>query len=220
VAGCIYILTDGINTKIGITVDFDRRMSSYNTHNANIQLVKTYPCDIEEARKVEAAIKAIFKGDLSSKSKEWFSVAPDTVDRFVSILLEKPFKNAVLPSGHGVRLTSTADELQQTILRQIESKDIQERRKQYATKEVLAEHFASCFSLGVPEYKLPNESIVFKDAESVDKDNCESPKTSHKVKITVQHNFIDFPKDDHVWRFFHLVRLMLLPIVKTNIRSN
>jgi len=151
VTGYIYILTDGINTKISITVDFDKRMSSYNTHNPNIQLVKSYPCNMEEARKVETAIKAIFKENLSSKSKEWFSVAPDTVDRYVSTLLEKPVKNTVLPSGHGVRLTSAADELQQIMLRQLESKNIEERRKQYATKETMAEHFANCFSLGIPE---------------------------------------------------------------------
>lgn len=71
----------------------------------------------------------------------------------------------------------------------------------------MAEHFANCFSLGIPEHKLPDGLIVFQDSESVDKDYCESPKTSQRVKIAVEHNFISFPHDDHVWWFFHLVRL-------------
>ena len=206
-SGYIYILTDGINTKIGITVDFDKRMSSYNTHNPNIQLVKSYPCDIEEARRVETAIKTVFKGNLSSKSKEWFSVSSDWVDKCVSTLLEKPVKNPVLSSGHGVRLTSVADKLQQTILRQVESKNIEERKKQYATQEEMAEHFAHCFSLGIPDHKLHYELIPVKDNASVDKDYCTSPILSSKVRKTVKQNYINFPKDENVWRFFHLVRL-------------
>ena len=42
-SGYIYILTDGINTKIGITVDFDKRMSSYNIISEYVQWVKSYP---------------------------------------------------------------------------------------------------------------------------------------------------------------------------------
>jgi len=79
--------------------------------------------------------------------------------------------------------------------------------KKDASKEAMAEHFANCFSLGIPEHKLPDGLIVFQDSESVDKDYCESPKTSQRVKIAVEHNFISFPHDDHVWWFFHLVRL-------------
>lgn len=60
-SGHIYILTDGINTKIGITISLDKRMSSYNTHNPNFYTYKVYDCDIEEAKKVEAVIKTYFK---------------------------------------------------------------------------------------------------------------------------------------------------------------
>ena len=122
-------------------------------------------------------------------------------------LLEKPVKNSVLPSGHGVRLTPTAAELQETILQQIESENINEQMKKGASKNAMAEHFANCFSLGIPEHKLPDALIVFKDSESVDKDNCKSPKISLSVKIAVEHNFISFPQDDNVWHFYHLVRL-------------
>lgn len=182
-------------------------MSSYATHNVNASLVRHYSCEIEEARKVETAIKFIFKDNISSKSKEWFSIAPEIIDKYVYTLLERPIKNNILPSAHGVKLTPVAAKHQETLLHQIENKDSKERIKKDTTKCLIAEHFASCFSLGIPEHKLPEGLIVIKDFESVDKDYCKSPKISPSVKNAVQYNYIAFPKDDHVCRFFHLVRL-------------
>lgn len=205
-SGHIYILTDGGNTKIGITTDFDKRMASYNTHNANIQLVKTYPCAIEEARKIESAIKHIFKNELSGKSREWFSVNPETVERYVSTLLEKPSEAPILPSMHGVKLTERAGSLKEEILTLVEHRDVKQRKKANAKKEELAELFATRFRLGIPEHKLPDYVLV-KDNACVDIQHCISPSESQKVRASIKSNRISMPYDDHVWRFFHLVKL-------------
>ncbi len=63
-SGYIYILTDGVNPRIGVTTAIEKRMAFYKKHNATAQLVKSYPCAIDEAKRVETAIKHIFKGKL------------------------------------------------------------------------------------------------------------------------------------------------------------
>lgn len=112
----IYILTDGTNTKIGKTISFDKRMSSYNTHNANVQLVKKYPCSEDEATRVETFIKNLFKNQLVGKGKEWFSVSSGEIDRYVSSLLFKPTISDIKPANHGVKLTEEAFKLKEEIL--------------------------------------------------------------------------------------------------------
>ena len=115
-SSCIYILTDGTNTKIGKTISFDKRMASYNTHNPNVQLVKKYPCSEEDATRIEALIKSLFKEKLVGKGKEWFSVPSSDIDRYVSTLLFKPTVSDIKPSNHGVKLTQEAFRLKDEIL--------------------------------------------------------------------------------------------------------
>lgn len=205
--GYIYILTDGTNTKIGITMNFDKRMSSYKTHNANAQLVKSYPCDFDEAKRIETTIKHVFKDSLTGKSKEWFTVSHEVVDRYVSALLEKPLTTANLPSMHGVRLTDKAYELKEEIVRLVEHNDREERIKAHAKQNELAELFATYFGLGLPEHKLPIEAVVVKDNAGVDTRCCTPPDQSRAVVEAVRSNRIKLPCDDHVWRYFHLVKL-------------
>ena len=112
----IYILTDGINTKIGITTDLAKRMASYQTHNPNFQIHKTYSCSAEEAKRIETTIKAAFKDRLTGKSKEWFSVGSGLIDRYVSVLIQPIVEENLSPSLHGVRLTNEAYELKEQIL--------------------------------------------------------------------------------------------------------
>ncbi len=207
--GNIYILTDGKNTKIGITSAFDKRMSSYKTHNANAKLFKSYPCDIDEAKRIEIAIKHAFKESRASESKEWFSVSPETIDRYVSTLLESHLNLAgtFLPSMHGIRLTPKAYELKEEITRLREHRDKTERNKVHVKKEELAELFAACFGLGLPQHKLATESVVVKDDMVVDMRHCKPPDQSRAVLKAVWSNHTHFPGDDHVWRYFHLVKL-------------
>lgn len=202
--GHIYIITDGANTKIGITTAFDTRMASYKTHNAKASLYKQYQCPIEEAKRIESTIKSVFKDKLVG-GKEWFSVSADTIDRYVANLLEKPSGTTITPGMHGVKLTQQADDLLQLIHQQVESKSIDERRKAQGTKEKMAELFATAFGLGIPEHKLPDpELMLYREWPGVDINHCTESDRAWKA---VRANRIDFPYDDHVWRFYHLIRL-------------
>lgn len=206
--GHIYILTDGSNTKIGITTSFDTRMASYKTHNATAQLFKQYQCPIDEAKRIESTIKSVFKANITGQGKEWFAVPAETIDRYVATLLEKPTKTTVTPGMHGVRLTATANELLARLDKQLSSQVKEERYKAPATKELMAEHFATAFGLGIPQHKLPDEHlVVFKEWPGVDIQHSASPDDSEKVWKGVRDNRITFPYDDHVWSFYHLLRL-------------
>lgn len=199
----IYILTDGVNTKIGITSDMNKRMQTYRTHNPNIRLVKQYPCSAVESKRVETAIKAIFKDSLSHTSKEWFSVSPDEVDKYVSTLIVKPLKSDVMPSHHGVMLTESAWEIKQEILKLLDNRhpayDVIRNKK-----AELAELFANKFALGIPEDRLP-ENVIHKDRLNADLGHI--PKITQRVLDATTSNHLNLPKDDHVWDFFHLVKL-------------
>ncbi len=192
--GHIYILTDGVNTKIGITTDFDKRMSSYNTHNANVQVFKHYPCDIGEAKRIETIIKGACKDLIVGQGKEWFSLSPEAIDRYVSAMLEKPLANPILPSMHGVRLTSEAYELKDTINKLLNDKNIEERKKAEAKKDELAELFGTSFGLGFAEHKLPPaNTIVSKDYTAVDFQHCANPRASNAVRKAIESNRVSFP---------------------------
>jgi predicted GIY-YIG superfamily endonuclease len=121
-SGHLYILTDGVNTKIGITTDLDKRLSSYKTHNPNFRQFKVYACEIDEAKRVETIIKQAFKDKLSSSSKEWFSVNPEVIDRYVSVLLIQPTQDNITPAMHGVRLTEEGRGLISKILKALKDK--------------------------------------------------------------------------------------------------
>lgn len=200
----IYILTDGVNTKIGITTDIVKRMSSYHTHNATIQLIKKYLCADEEAKRVETAIKSIFKEHQTGKGKEWFSVSPETVDRYVSNLLDKPLTTNVIPSLHGVRLTQEAEELKEKITKAVTTRGESEAGTE--SKEKLAEYFGNKFSLGIPEHHLP-ENILFKNNLCIDINHSLKRDESQLIRESIANNFVQMPCDDHVYRFFHLAPL-------------
>jgi hypothetical protein len=195
----IYIVADGLNTKIGITTDFEKRMASYVTHNPTARLFKSYSCTLEDAKRIELTIKTAFKNKLSSSSREWFSVSPSIIDRYVSTLLYTHIQDEVLPSMHGVQLPNEAYEL----LKQL-SVGIEKRQKTDPIKEEFAELFAAKFNLGIPEHKLPDET-VFKDGMAVDFNYCNLK--SDIVKNGIKTNYIRMPFDDHCYRFFHLNRL-------------
>lgn len=216
----IYIHTDGINSKIGITTNLDKRMASYTTHNPTSQLYKKYQCSFEESRQVEIAIKHIFKNQkLIGSAKEWFEVSADEMDNYVSILLKKPSKNETRPSMHGVRLTNDANDIKEKIIsllddrnklsgnpysdgyKAMSSKIIAET---IANKVKLAEIFASKFSLGIPKHNLP-ENVVIIDSMGVDLNHA--IVNSEATQKAVKANYIELPHDDHVYNFYHLVSL-------------
>ncbi|QLQ26162.1 MAG: GIY-YIG nuclease family protein [Dechloromonas sp.] len=120
--GHIYILTDGNNTKIGITTDLDKRIAGYTTHNPNFKIYKTIEADSKEAKRIETVIKQVFKDELVA-GKEWFAVHPEVIDRYVSVLLQKPAAMDMLPSMHGIPLTAEARFLKERILSELGEKD-------------------------------------------------------------------------------------------------
>lgn len=136
----IYILTDGNNTKIGITTDLDKRIAGYTTHNPNFKIYKTIEADSKEAKRIETVIKQVFKDELVA-GKEWFAVHPEVMDRYVSILLQKPAAMDMLPSMHGVPLTAEAHSLKEEIL-----KDLGKRNPSAADIRRLRELKASLYS--------------------------------------------------------------------------
>ena len=202
-SGHLYILTDGVNTKIGITTDLNKRLSSYKTHNPNFQQFKVYACEIDEAKRVEGVIKQVFKDKLSSSSKEWFTVNPEVIDRYVSVLLITPTQDNITPAMHGVRLTKEGRKIQDQILQTLRDK------KGYADdankyKDIFAEYFSSRFSLGIPYHKLPDD-LVIKDGLAVDTNNCNTE--SKLAQEGVSTNIVRLPYDDHTNNFYHLVKL-------------
>lgn len=206
--GYIYIITDGANTKIGITTDFDKRMASYKTHNATAQVFKNYQCDIEEAKRIETVIKAAFKYAQVGKGKEWFAVEAETIDRYVSTLLEKPNVQAATPAMHGVRLSAKAQELKEEINRLLAHQSLEVRKQVPDRKEAMAELFATAFNLGIPFHKLPDEHLIaHREGAGLDMVHCADPATHPNVRKALDNNYLTFPYHDHEWRFYHLIRL-------------
>lgn len=202
-SGHIYILTDGVNTKIGITVSLDKRMSSYNTHNPNFYNYKTYACDIEEAKKIESVIKLYFKDRLTGISKEWFEVNPEEINSIVLAFLQKPVEEAITPAMHGIRLPEKGYELKEKILEAVKDKKIK-AEEFYGRKESFMEFFASSYKLGIPSHRLPQD-IVLKDGLGVDLGSCD--KGSSVAREGIKSGYVKLPYDDHVQEFYHLVKL-------------
>ena len=59
----IYILTDRTYSKIGITKNLKKRISTYSGHNPSFSLFKHYECDNLTAKTVEGKIKYMFQSE-------------------------------------------------------------------------------------------------------------------------------------------------------------
>lgn len=197
----IYIIKDGDKAKIGKSVNLDKRLPAYNTHNPNHEVFRTYPCSPEQAHSIELFIKQAFKDKLAGKGKEWFTIPAEEMDRFVRSLLEtSSAATDAMPSLHGVKLTLEADELLGKILSAVEK-----REASRPLKERLAEMFAKAFSLGTPLHKLP-EDLLAREYLFVDLNHSASPFESKLVMEAVT-KVPSFPHSDHCWYFFHMLKL-------------
>lgn len=193
-----------MNTKIGITISLDKRLSAYNTHNPNFYQYKIYDCEIEEAKRAESVIKLYFKEQLTGSGKEWFAVPPEQIDKIVAVLLEKPVDEILTPAMHGVRLSKQGAEQLEAVAKALGKSGGWNDKDAYSEKERMAEIFATAFKLGVPEHRLPDD-IVLKDSLCVDIYECEFE--SYDVEEAVSKNYVRLPNDDHMTRFYHLVKL-------------
>ena len=197
----IYIIKDGEKTKIGKSINLDKRLSAYKTHTPNHEVFKTYPCTDEQAHRIELFIKQTFKDRLAGQGKEWFSVSAEEIDKFVCSLLEtSTIISDAMPSLHGVRLTFEAQELLDKI-----HQAVVKGEKSQPLKERFAELFGKAFGLGIPYHKLP-DNLLAREYLYVDLNHSASPLESELVRKAVS-SVPSFPHSDHCWYFFHLLRM-------------
>jgi hypothetical protein len=196
----IYIIRDGDKTKIGKSTNLDRRLPAYKTHNPNHEVFKTYPCEEDQAHRIELLIKQAFKDKLVGQGKEWFSVPAEEIDRVVRSLLETSNSASdAMPSLHGVKLTPEAHDLLGEI-----HKAVEKGENSRPLKDRFAEMFGKAFGLGIPLHKLP-DSILAREYLFVDLNHSAGPE-SESVRTAVT-KVPSFPHSDHCWHFFHLLKL-------------
>lgn len=71
----IYIIESGEYFKIGFATNVKNRMSTYRTHNPNIQLVHSFEGSMEDEKKLHLALKQYrYKLEWFHKFDNWFSV--------------------------------------------------------------------------------------------------------------------------------------------------
>ncbi len=203
-AYCIYILAAGGNTKIGITSNLNKRLSTYATHNPNCSLYRSYQCEEAEAKRIEGCIKQIFRSTALGKSPEWFGVRPEQVDRYVSTLVFSAYDSEITPAMHGTDVASNACKIQEQILLEMSKGKKADQETIFELQRKHARIFAATFGLGVPNFELPAE-IVVRDGLPVDLSHCIQDTKS--VYSAVRENHVELPCDDHIWRFYHLVKL-------------
>lgn len=204
-SGHIYILVDGLSTKIGITEQsLEKRLASYKTHNPNYYFYKSYECSIVEAKRIEGLVKAFFKEKIVGTGKEWFSVQPEEISKIVSTLLETTTEDNLTPAMHGMRLPQEVHKQKDEVLKALTKSGGWNNADTYKQKEKMAELFASAFQLGIPEHRLPS-AIVLKDGLNVDIYECD--KHSELAQKGICKNYIQVPYDDHTYNFYHLVKL-------------
>lgn len=104
----IYIIQDGRNSKIGITSDLKKRIDSYKTHNPNFLLFRAFETDPPTAKRIESAIVVAFKNKAVGDGKEWFAIAPETMEKCVLAFLPSDEGDALPPSAHEIPLTNDA----------------------------------------------------------------------------------------------------------------
>lgn len=204
-SGHIYILTDGVNTKIGITTSLEKRLSSYSTHNPNFYTFKVYEtAEIDEAKKIEAVVKLYFREKLTGSGKEWFAVPPEQIDRIVTVFLEPTSEEVITPAMHGLRPPKELGDRLQKVGDALKSRKGYQSNDSYLAKERVAELFASSFKLGIPQHRVP-EGVVKQDTLTPDLNN--SNNGDERLRKAVQTNLVQIPYDDHTFNFYHLVKL-------------
>ncbi len=204
-SGHIYILTDGVNTKIGITTSLEKRLASYSTHNPSFYTFKVYEtAEIDEAKRIEAVVKLYFREKLTGSGKEWFAVTPEQVDRIVAVFLEPTSEEVITPAMHGLRPPSELGERLQKVVDALKNRKGYNSNESYRAKEHVADLFSSSFKLGIPEHRIP-EGVVKQETLAPDLNN--SDNGDERLRKAVRTNLFQIPYDDHTFNFFHLVKL-------------
>lgn len=82
--GCVYVMVSGEKTKVGISVQVEKRLLALRGALPDIRLVHSFPMQIDRARKVEAECLLHFSGD--ALHGEWVSTPADAVIRHLQAL--------------------------------------------------------------------------------------------------------------------------------------
>ncbi len=187
----IYIMSDGVNSKIGITSNLQNRISTYKTHNPTATLFSHYICP--KAKDIETAIKTLFKEKTITSSKEWFNLNPNYLDRIVSLLVhgENNKHLDIIPAMNYVPLH---DDFQNLLGK---NQKIEVGEKYLKATEI----FAREFNLGIPKHLLPN-SVIKIEGMPIDIYECRDKSLTDRLYQTNQ-----IKHQDHRYYFYHLVNL-------------
>lgn len=188
----IYIMSDGVNSKIGITSNLQNRISTYKTHNPTATLFSHYICP--KAKDIETAIKTLFKEKTITSSKEWFNLNPNYLDRIVSLLVngENNTHLDIIPAMNYVPLHDDFHSL------------LDKDQKVYRDKYLkAAEIFAREFNLGIPKHLLP-DSVIQIEGMPIDIYECSKCESNDKWKSGEVDTIL---YQDHSYYFYHLVNL-------------
>lgn len=223
----IYILTDGFNSKIGITKNFDKRVKAYNTHNPNFTVYKVYEnLDDERIGEIERKVKSFFKSYSHFASKEWFGLQPKIIDNYLFQLVnDKKYVEKPNPSFHGVPLTEQALTIRDKINRFFDPLQNSIDHIQHAKHIVeFAQVFGRVFNLGLPAELLP-KSTIHKTELGIDLNHCDS---AYINEVFPSHKNIRLLTERASWTFYTPVelqsgcyvavptgRVSLVPLAKT-----
>lgn len=223
----IYILTDGFNSKIGLTKNFDKRVKSYNTHNPNFQVYKVYEnMDDERVRMIETKVKSFFRSYTHFASKEWFGLQPKIIDNYLFQLInDKSYVEKPNPSFHGVPLSEQALAIRDRINRFYKPLNQSIDHIQHA-KDIIsfAQVFGRAFNLGLPSELLP-KSTIHKSELGIDLEHCDPLYVNENFPT---HKNIRLLTEQNSWTFYTPVelqtgsyvaiptgRVVLVPLSKT-----
>ena len=163
----IYVLHDGKNTKVGISADVDKRLLTYDTHNARYSVYATLQAPKDVAKLVEKSVKKRYADRRSGRSLEWFSVPPAAVLACVRTELAKC--HAPLPAQNRLHqhtpLTYRAEKAKYEAQKELPEKgDIQGAvDARYSASKVMLSEFARVFALGLARHELPEGTIIADD---------------------------------------------------------
>lgn len=195
----IYILTNGQDSKAGISTNVDTRMQAYRTHNPDFKLhTIRQGISIEDARRVESIVKACFKHVPSNTGKEWFQVSAEHMTRVVDFHLQplRSNKDTSAIAAGDVPLSMAARDALDSIASDRDKTDARYR---------VMDAFSAAFNLGIPAHKLPEDTVVKERFLPVDIAHCDS---SHPfLQERIQGRTHGMQADDHLYRFYHLVEL-------------
>ena len=217
----LYIITDGINTKIGKAKDLDDRLTAYNTHNPNYYVYKSYRRSEAQVIEIERLIKAWFKDKRSGKSTEWFVAPPEEVDRIVSALI---VGNNIAPTSSAGHLLSPPDKFYELKFKAGEARQIENKRWQRGLGRVLTnkkdraptsdellaeitELVGAKFGLGVSKHRLP-EDCAIEQGLGIDVNHCN--RKSLKVQECLRTGsslYSNIKTLDHTRHYYQLLPL-------------